>query len=130
MNLSNIPTNELLQQAYLGEDPLTTTDMERELRIRLERTLDNGGALIDIVDDTGYTTSEAEEVLSIVAKNDYFGGADTLSTLFTLLHDHRITQADELKAVLEFHAKFRSLANDAGDVFERIHNLTNLILED
>lgn len=130
MNLTNVPTNELLKQAYLGEDPLTTTDMERELRIRLERTLDDGGALIGIVEGSGYTTSEAEQAMTIVAENDYWGDPDTLRSLFALLAEHRITQTGELKAVLEFHAKFRSLANDAGDVFERIHNLTNLILED
>ncbi len=43
-----------------------------------------------------------------------------MASLLALLSDHDIHEPGQLKKLIEFADKFRALASDAGDIFDRL----------
>lgn len=128
MNLSSVPTNELLRRAYAELDELTSTDLERELLRRLETAeaqMEEAEGFLALAAEYDLT---AEDVRSIIEAHP--GTAKELAELLALLDEHGVLFIGELKTLLTQADNFRSLANDAGDVFSRLHTLTEEILED
>ncbi|GAB3190724.1 hypothetical protein [Hydrogenophaga aquatica] len=101
----------LLASARAEIDPLTSTALELELLDRFERLLDEQH------DNEGVRALSEEYELT----------ADDMRAVIeshpASLKDQDIHEPDQLKAELELAAKFRALANDAGDFFTRLNDL-------
>lgn len=135
MNLRTLSYDEFLRYAVAEIDDLTSSDLERELLRRLEaidtdafnatqeleftsedlRKLAEAGEDLDI--------DEQVQILNAVKKQSMAVGAVVL--VLEILGEHDIEYPDDLKEIFEFAAKFRAIANDAGDVIDRISNLIN-----
>ena len=96
----------LLASARAEIDPLTSTALELELLDRFERLLDEA--------------SEHKPVADLLAAS-----LKDQAALLSLLNDQDIHELDQLEALLDFAAKFRALASDAGDFFTRLNYLVN-----
>lgn len=128
MNLSSVPTNELLRRAYAELDELTSTDLERELLRRLETAeaqMEEAEGFLALTDEYYLSAEEARAIIEA-----HPGTAKELAELLALLDEHGVLFIGELKTLLTQADNFRSLANDAGDVFSRLHSLTEQIQED
>lgn len=103
--LSRLSDRELLLHADNARDPLTTTDIEIELTTRFTHLV-------------GLT--EIEEAVKDV-------GIDVadVPAIVKLLDDHNATRLEFLREKLERADKFYDIANDAGDVIDRINSLIN-----
>ena len=118
----------LLASARAEIDPLTSTALELELLERFERLLERFERLLD-------EASENKPVADLL--EEYEVGTDDVkavieshpaslkdqAALLSLLNDQDIHEPDQLKEPLELAAKFRALANDAGDFFTRLNDL-------
>lgn len=136
MNLRTLTDKEFLRYANAQVDDLTSTDVERELLRRLEATdteLFEAASEAEFTADQltnlsqameGFTTERVIELLGVMLESDI--DTKDLIEMLRALDQAGITETDELKESLEFAAKFRAIANDAGDVFTR---LTTLITE-
>lgn len=128
MNLSSVPTNELLRRAYAEIDLLTSTDLERELLRRLEASEENmreAEGFLALVHEYDLTSEETRSIIEA-----HPSSSKVLAELLSMLSDRGITDADDLKALIKRVDDFRSLANDAGDLFSRLHTLIEETQED
>lgn len=136
MNLRTLSDSEFLRYAHTQINDLTSTDVERELLRRLEATdtelFEAAGEAGFVADELtnlaqameGFTTERVIELLGVMLELNI--DAKPLIEMLRHLDKAGITEADELKEELELANKFKSLANDAGDVLTR---LTTLITE-
>ena len=101
--LSLLTDRELLLHADNARDPLTTTDIEIELTTRFAHLV--GLAEIeDAVKDVGIDVADVPAIVE-------------------LLNDHNATELAVLRQKLERADKFSDIAQDAGDVIDRINAL-------
>lgn len=143
MNLNILSTEEFLRYAHNQIDDLTSSDIERELLRRLEARETDAVAALDetefsaeeiLVLGEAMSHSEVESATAVAkllnAVSDSNFTVDALIEIIQLLQETGISEADELSAVLGLTKDFRTLANDAGDIFSRLHSLTEQIQED
>lgn len=113
--------NHLVASARAELDPLTSTPLELELLDRLETLLDEQSAnkpIADLLDEYEVSTDEMKAVIE-----SHPASLKDQAALLSLLNDQDIHEPDQLKELLEFAAKFRTLASDAGDFFTRLNDL-------
>lgn len=127
MNLQSMDTAQLMRHAYVQQDEMVTSDLERELLRRLdkaERELAQVEGFLDLVDEYDVTCEEIRLVLE-----SHPASCIQLSELLQELNDHDIQTRKDLKKIIEQVLEFRSLAEDAGDVFTRLSALTKDLQE-
>ena len=111
----------LLASARAESDPLTSTALELELLERFERLLDEASEhtpVADLLDEYEVGTDDMKAVIE-----SHPASLKDQAALLSLLNDQDIHEPDQLKELLELAAKFRALANDAGDFFTRLNDL-------
>lgn len=111
----------LLASARAEIDPLTSTALELELLERFERLLDEASEhkpAADLLEEYEVGTDDVKAVIE-----SHPASLKDQAALLSLLNDQDIHEPDQLKELLELAAKFRALANDAGDFFTRLTDL-------
>jgi hypothetical protein len=111
----------LLASARAEIDPLTSTALELELLERFERLLDEASEhkpVADLLEEYEVGTDDVKAVIE-----SHPASLKDQAALLSLLNDQEIHEPDQLKELLELTAKFRALANDAGDFFTRLNDL-------
>ena len=111
----------LLASARAEIDPLTSTALELELLERFERLLDEASEhkpVADMLEEYEVGTDDMKAVIE-----SHPASLKDQAALLSLLNDQDIHEPDQLKELLELAAKFRALANDAGDFFTRLNDL-------
>ena len=111
----------LLASARAEIDPLTSTALELELLERFERLLDEASEhkpVVDLLEEYEVGTDDMKAVIE-----SHPASLKDQAALLSLLNDQDIHEPDQLKELLELAAKFRTLANDAGDFFTRLNDL-------
>ncbi|MDD5176285.1 MAG: hypothetical protein PHQ05_07690 [Sterolibacterium sp.] len=111
----------LLASARAEIDPLTSTALELELLERFERLLDEASEhkpVADLLEEYEVGTDDVKAVIE-----SHPASLKDQAALLSLLNDQDIHEPDQLKELLELAAKFRALANDAGDFFTRLTDL-------
>lgn len=93
-------------------DPLTSTPLELELLARLESIT---------------FTSNEQELQQL--EDSLIGDASNSIAMLDVLTEYDISTPKALKAALETLSDFRTLADDAGDVFTRLSSLTTTVQE-
>ena len=125
----------LLASARAELHALTSTPLELELLDRFETLLNRlepMGAeaselrqlrqlrqLADVLEHAGCSAKDVEDLLEC-----HPAPLKDQAALLSLLNDQDIHTFDQLAALIETAANFRSLATDAGDLFARLHQLT------
>lgn len=128
MNLRILSNEEFLRYAHNQIDDLTSSEIERELLRRLESTaeqIEEAEGFLALAEEYDLTAEDARSIIEA-----HPGTAKELAELLALLDEHGVLFIGELKTLLTQADNFRSLANDAGDVFSRLHTLTEQIQED
>ena len=110
----------LLASARAEIDPLTSTALELELLERFERLLDEASEHKPVADFEEYEVG-TDDVKAVIESHP--ASLKDQAALLSLLNDQDIHEPDQLKELLELAAKFRALANDAGDFFTRLTDL-------
>jgi len=121
MNLSTLSLDEFLRHAHAQADSLTDTTIQIEALRRLQEQADRADELegfLAIIDEYEITASDLRSLIE-----SHPASPDEQAKLLAVLNDQDIHSADQLKAVLGALAAFRSLANDAGDIFSRLTSL-------
>lgn len=111
----------LLASARAEIDPLTSTALELELLERFERLLDEASEhkpVADLLEEYEVGTDDVKAVIE-----SHPASLKDQAALLSLLNGQDIHEPDQLKELLELAAKFRALANDAGDFFTRLNDL-------
>lgn len=111
----------LLASARAEIDPLTSTALELELLDRFERLLDEASEhkpVADLLEEYEVATDDVKAVIE-----SHPASLKDQAALLFLLNDQDIHEPDQLKELLDFAAKFRALASDAGDFFTRLNDL-------
>lgn len=109
----------LIAAIHAEADPLTTTPIETELLRRLEGCVaDKAHGLASAIDEYGFTAVDLRTLGDAVILD-----ADNTAELLSALGDAGIDTAAALTAELVLAKKFRALANDAGEVLERLSQL-------
>lgn len=111
----------LLASARAEIDPLTSTALELELLDRFERLLDEASEhkpVADLLEEYEVATDDVKAVIE-----SHPASLKDQAALLSLLNDQDIYEPDQLKELLDFAAKFRALASDAGDFFTRLNDL-------
>jgi hypothetical protein len=110
--LSNLTDEELLRHADNERDALTTTEIEIELAGRFAELVENPPLPKNIQDALDNTSIESEDLPEILKVLDEFFATD----------------AKTLRAKLKRANDFYDIANDAGDVIERLSTLVTSTL--
>ena len=101
-------------------DPLTSTNLERELLARLEALLDEyHGELTQAAENYDFGAEDIKSLGEALIEN-----LPTTVALLTVLAAASIDDPDALKSRLALAEQFHALAGDAGDVFIRLAQLT------
>jgi len=116
MHLAILSDRELVRHADLAFDPLTSTDLERELVRRLEA---NHGAR-DEIDQTNSAWSDVTEACESAGLE-----RDQLPKLLLVLSEHDIANADDLREALERDRDFQEVAEELAEPFARLAALIN-----
>lgn len=121
--LRHLTDDELLRHAEAAQDPLTTTEYEAELIKRFSNVIDEriaNAAFIEVLDDHSiYEADELKKSLTLLAEFD----ALDIRSLLEAITAAGIETAEGLKARLAIADKFDGIANDAGDLFDRLTSL-------
>lgn len=123
-----LTNEELVRHADLALDPLTSTDLERELLRRLETLVGENGlaaAALDVLDDFNFDVTKTEGVEQIRDSLQFAVDFNPKSyrPLLDALVDHDIDTAAALIKRLELATAFESIANDAGDTLALLQDL-------
>lgn len=111
MNLERLTTTELIQHAWQQLDSLTSTDLERELINRLEAQ-----------------QTEIDELRTLAADSEALDDPAEFSKIVALLTEFNAPDAKTLRQKLERADKFYEIAEEAGDVFQRLTTLAEATL--
>ncbi len=121
MHLPMLSDEELARYARAEFNALTSTPLEQELLRRLEeRVADEDTEILVRADEYNITAGgirQLGEALILDAGNS--------AALLSAIGDAGFDSPAEIKREFELAQQFRTLANDAGDVFERLKTLTN-----
>ena len=110
----------LIAAVHCEIDALASTDLERELLARLEAALDaHDGALVQTAEAYDFTAKDIKVLGEALIE-------DTAVTvaLLNVLGAAGIHDPEALKSRLSLANQFYALADDAGDVFARLAQLT------
>lgn len=121
--MKSMYTDHLVASARAEIDPLTSTPLELELLDRLETLLDEqeeNKPIADLLDEYEVSTDDMKAVIE-----SHPASLKDQAALLSLLNDQDIHEPDQLEELLEFAAKFRALASDAGDLFTRLNDLVS-----
>lgn len=121
--MKSMDAGHLVASARAEIDPLTSTPLELELLDRLETLLDeaqDNQPIADLLDEYEVSTDDMKAVFE-----SHPASLQDQAALLSLLNDQDIHEPDQLKELLEFAAKFRALASDAGDLFTRLNDLVS-----
>lgn len=99
--------DEFIRHAKSNLDPLTSTDLERELLIRLENVI-----------DTAIDHEPIDDALEAACLD-----VKQLKSLLELLEEFNVDTPNALRAKLERADAFYDIANEAGDLFDRLTQL-------
>ena len=119
--MKSMDADHLVASARAEIDPLTSTALELELLDRLEKLLDEQSAnqpVAELLEEYEVSTDDMKAVIE-----SHPASLKDQAALLSLLNDQDIHEPDQLKELLEFAAKFRALASDAGDLFTRLNDL-------
>ena len=106
--MASMSHDHLLSAVEAELDPMTTTDIERELVKRLD-AFQQYVPLIKALDDAGLDAGDMQDIAEAMA-------------------DHYCHTPADLRAKLERADKFYDIAAEAGDVISRINDLINQTL--
>jgi hypothetical protein len=121
--MKSMDAGHLVASARAELDPLTSTSLELELLDRLETLLDEqeeNKPIAELLDEYEVSTDDMKAVIE-----SHPASLKDQAALLSLLNDQDIHEPDQLKELLEFAAKFRALASDAGDLFTRLNDLVS-----
>lgn len=121
--MKSMDADHLVASARAEIDPLTSTPLELELLDRLETLLDeahDNQPIADLLDEYEVSTDDMKAVIE-----SHPASLKDQAALLSLLNDQDIHEPNQLKELLEFAAKFRALASDAGDFFTRLNDLVS-----
>lgn len=121
--MKSMDADHLVASARAEIDPLTSTPLELELLDRLETLLDEqeeNKPIAELLDEYEVSTDDMKAVIE-----SHPASLKDQAALLSLLNDQDIHEPDQLKELLEFAAKFRALASDAGDLFTRLNDLVS-----
>lgn len=128
MNLQQLTDSELARHADLATDPLTTTDLERELLRRFEGLVDTGAeysVLIELLDEFNIdhtATADIEQIraaLQFQYERDLSGARALLDTLA----DFDIDSPEALRKQLDRLSKFDQVMQDLADPITTLQTL-------
>ena len=102
-------------------DPLTSTDIERELLNRFESKIDGDADYAEIIAVIDEFEIEVEELRELA--ENLFGDIGTTVAILKVISDAGIASADSLTAELDLAKSFSALAEDAGDTITRLSQL-------
>ncbi len=138
--LRQLDNTELVRIASHEVNDLTSTPLEVELLARLEPLIDTD--LRKVADEHDTDASYINDLLEAIGDfqiepgqlrqvlESHPSSLSEMASLLALLNDHDIHSRDQLEKLIAFSNEFRSLASDAGDVFERLSTFaTNAIKE-
>jgi hypothetical protein len=112
VQLRTFTDDELVRHAHNSLDPLTSTELEQELVRRLDTAAAEVARLQGAVAALDSVTLEPADVPPLLKLRDEFSAAD-LKTL-----REKLERAD----------KWYAIAEEAGDLFQRLQDLTNTTL--
>lgn len=112
MLLTALTDAELACHAWAQRDPLTSTELEDELLRRFE-------AATQLV-------AELDPVTEAVDKSGFEIG--DMAELFAVLSEFNVDDIKTLRQKLERADKWYGIAEEAGDLFQRLTDLTNTTL--
>ncbi len=128
--MKSMDDHHLVASIYAEQDSLTSSAAEIELLTRFEALLDWLETLLDeqsanqpiadLLDEYEVSTDDMKAVIE-----SHPASLKDQAALLSLLNDQDIHKPDQLKELLEFAAKFRALASDAGDLFTRLNDLVS-----
>ncbi|WP_323026557.1 hypothetical protein [Castellaniella sp.] len=121
MNLHTLSLDEFLRLAHAQADSLTDAAIQIEALRRLQGCADQAEELegfLAVIDEYEVT---ADDLRAVIESHPASLGEQI--GLLAALNDQDIHSADQLRGVLNTLATFRSLANDAGDLFSRLTSL-------
>jgi hypothetical protein len=107
--LSCLTDDELLRYAHTVFDPITSTELEGELLRRLAQQID-----------------DLASVTEAIGKSDF--ALDEMRELFAVLEEFNANNLKTLRQKLERADKWYGIAEEAGDLFQRLTDLTNTTL--
>ena len=110
----------LIAAVHCEIDALANTDLERELLARLEAALgEHDGALIQTAEAYDFGAEDIKALGDALVEN-----TTVTVALLNVLGAADIHDPDRLRAQLALANQFHALADDAGDVFARLAQLT------
>ena len=107
-------------------DPLTSTPLEEHLASMVERLLDTlteHSKVIALVEDSDITSDQVADLLAAVIDSP-----QTTIKLLAQLADHSIDSPSVLAEKLQRADAFYDIAQEAGDIFDRLSTLANSTL--
>lgn len=110
----------LIAAVHCETDPLTSTALERELLARLEACVDeHDDALIEVAEAYDFAAEDIKTLGDALIEN-----APVTAALLKALDAAGIHDPEALTSRLTLAEQFCALADDAGDVFTRLAQLT------
>lgn len=120
MHLSMLTHEELLRIANAEINEMTSTPLEVELLQRLVALLEEqNDALVTTADEYDIDVEDLRELGEALILD-----AHNTAELLSAIGEAGFDSPAEIKREFELARQFRTLANDAGDVFERLKTLT------
>lgn len=117
--MKSMDDHHLVSSLYAEQDPLTSSAAEIELLTRFEALLDEvDGDLNEAVAEFDF---EAKHIKSL--GDALIQSTENTVAILEVIGAAGFDDPELLKAELELAAKFRALANDAGDFFTRLNDL-------
>lgn len=117
--MKSMDDRHLVASLYAEQDPLTSSAAEIELLTRFEALLDEvDGDLNEAVAEFDF---EAKHIKSL--GDALIQSTENTVAILEVIGAAGFDDPELLKAELELAAKFRALANDAGDFFTRLNDL-------
>lgn len=117
--MKSMDDRHLVASLYAEQDPLTSSAAEIELLTRSEALLDEvDGDLNEAVAEFDF---EAKHIKSL--GDALIQSTENTVAILEVIGAAGFDDPELLKAELELAAKFRALANDAGDFFTRLNDL-------
>jgi len=133
--LNRLTDEELARIARAEVNDLTSTPLELELLSRFEKLLDASG-VVNAIDSAGYDPEDAKAILDNASEFDIdakgiqeLGEAMILNTsnsvdLLKAIGEAGFDSPQQIKTEFELAQQFRALANDAGEAFTRLSELS------
>lgn len=118
--MASMDDRHLVASIYAEQDPLTSSAAEIELLARFEALLDEKNE--DLSEAADEFEFDAEQIKAL--GDALILDTDNTVALLSAIGDAGIDNPALLTAELELAKKFRALAEDAGDVFTRLSQLT------